>query len=63
MVYVVVSSPPATEETGALGREIESRQGTYRGVAFTKKQCTYMALLRFSLHTFHLHSTSFYFIF
>jgi hypothetical protein len=23
----VVSSPPATEETGAMGREIESRQG------------------------------------
>jgi hypothetical protein len=27
MVYKVVSSPPATEETGATGREIESRQG------------------------------------
>jgi hypothetical protein len=26
MVYVVASSPPATEETGAMGREIESRQ-------------------------------------
>jgi hypothetical protein len=24
---LVVSSPPATEETGAMGREIESRQG------------------------------------
>jgi hypothetical protein len=24
---VVLSSPPATEETGAMGREIESRQG------------------------------------
>jgi hypothetical protein len=27
VVYVVVSSPPATEETGAIGREIESRVG------------------------------------
>jgi hypothetical protein len=25
MVNVVVSSPPATEEIGAMGREIESR--------------------------------------
>jgi hypothetical protein len=25
---LVVSSPPNTEETGAMGREIESRQGT-----------------------------------
>jgi hypothetical protein len=25
--YIVVSSPPATEEIGAMGREIESRQG------------------------------------
>jgi hypothetical protein len=24
---LVVSSPPTTEETGAMGREIESRQG------------------------------------
>jgi hypothetical protein len=24
---LVVSSPPATEETGAMGREIESRRG------------------------------------
>jgi hypothetical protein len=24
--YIVVSAPPATEEIGALGREIESRQ-------------------------------------
>jgi hypothetical protein len=27
VVYIVVSSPPAIEETGAMGREIESRQG------------------------------------
>jgi hypothetical protein len=26
-MYLVVSSPPATEETGAVGREIESRLG------------------------------------
>jgi hypothetical protein len=26
VVNLVVSSPPATEETGAMGREIESRQ-------------------------------------
>jgi hypothetical protein len=25
--YIVVSYPPATEEIGAMGREIESRQG------------------------------------
>jgi hypothetical protein len=25
--YIVVSSPPATEETGAMGRDIESRLG------------------------------------
>jgi hypothetical protein len=27
IAYVVVMSPPATEETGAMGREIKSRQG------------------------------------
>jgi hypothetical protein len=27
LMYVVVSFPPATEETGAMGREIESHQG------------------------------------
>jgi hypothetical protein len=26
VVYLVVSSPPATEETGAMGSEIKSRQ-------------------------------------
>jgi hypothetical protein len=26
--YVVVFSPPATKKTGAMGYEIESRQGT-----------------------------------
>jgi hypothetical protein len=26
---LVVSSPPATKEIGAMGREIESHQGTY----------------------------------
>jgi hypothetical protein len=31
----VVSSPPATEETGACGREIESRHGIPRVVALT----------------------------
>jgi hypothetical protein len=31
----VVSSTFATEETGAMGREIESRQG-YRAIAFLK---------------------------
>jgi hypothetical protein len=25
LVYIYVVSPPATEETGAIGREIESR--------------------------------------
>jgi hypothetical protein len=32
-VYVAVSSPPATEEFGGMGREIESRQGNCRVVA------------------------------
>jgi hypothetical protein len=27
MVYLVVSSPPAIEDNGAMGGEIESRQG------------------------------------
>jgi hypothetical protein len=27
VLYIGVSSPPATEENGAMGREIESRQG------------------------------------
>jgi hypothetical protein len=26
VIYLVVSSPPATEETGDMGREIESRK-------------------------------------
>jgi hypothetical protein len=26
VVYIVISSLPATEETGAMGREIESRK-------------------------------------
>jgi hypothetical protein len=30
---LVESSPPVTEETGAMGREIESRQGMYSVVA------------------------------
>jgi hypothetical protein len=34
--YVVVSFPPATEETGATGREIEPRQGICRVVVFKK---------------------------
>jgi hypothetical protein len=29
----LVSPPPTTEETGAMGREIESRQGIRRVVA------------------------------
>jgi hypothetical protein len=32
-----VSSPPATEKTGATSREIESRQGIDRVVGCTKK--------------------------
>jgi hypothetical protein len=33
---LMVSSPPATEETGAMGREIETRQGMYRVIAIFK---------------------------
>jgi hypothetical protein len=29
VVYLVVSSPPATEEIGVVGREIESRQDCF----------------------------------
>jgi hypothetical protein len=36
----VVSSPPANEETGAMGREIESRPGI-GGVAFLEKKFLY----------------------
>jgi hypothetical protein len=32
----VVSSPTATEEIGAMGRDIESRQGMYRVIYFLK---------------------------
>jgi hypothetical protein len=35
MVYVVVSSTPAIEETGARGYEIESRQDTEAIINFT----------------------------
>jgi hypothetical protein len=31
VMYIVVSSPPATLETGAMGREVESRQCIYCG--------------------------------
>jgi hypothetical protein len=34
----VVSSPPATKETGAMGHEIESRQGIYMVVAFKSEK-------------------------
>jgi hypothetical protein len=34
VIYVVVSSPPVTDETGAMVREIESRRGICRVVAF-----------------------------
>jgi hypothetical protein len=38
--YIVLSSTPATEEIGAMGREIESRRGIGRVVAFKKHSCT-----------------------
>jgi hypothetical protein len=38
MVYVVVSSPTATEEIGAMGREIESGQGIMEVGSFFKKR-------------------------
>jgi hypothetical protein len=34
----VVSSPPATEETGGIGREIESHQGICRVVTFKEEK-------------------------
>jgi hypothetical protein len=37
----MASSPPATEEAGAMGREIESRQGIHREVAFKKYRKNY----------------------
>jgi hypothetical protein len=36
VVYIVVLSPPSTEEIGSMGREIESRQGIGRVVAIKK---------------------------
>jgi hypothetical protein len=38
MAYIVVSSPPASEESDALDREIESHQGIGRVVALKKGQ-------------------------
>jgi hypothetical protein len=35
VVFIVISFPPATKETGAMGREIESRQDICRGVVFS----------------------------
>jgi hypothetical protein len=35
---LVVSSSPATEEAGAMGREIESLQGMHREVVFLEKK-------------------------
>jgi hypothetical protein len=50
---LVVTSPPATEEIGAIGREIESRQGIHRVVVFMKtklkKLCSTLTLMSFSL--------------
>jgi hypothetical protein len=37
VVYVVVTSPPATEEFGTIDREIVSRQG-YRVVVLKEEQ-------------------------
>jgi hypothetical protein len=34
----VVLTPPATEEIGAMGREIESRHGIHRIVGFEAKK-------------------------
>jgi hypothetical protein len=42
---LVVSSPPATEETGAMGCEIESRPGICKVVALKK---TYVSFWKFS---------------
>jgi hypothetical protein len=38
VVYIVVLSPPATEETGVMSREIKSRQDIHRVVALRKKK-------------------------
>jgi hypothetical protein len=38
MAYIVVSSPPASEESDALDLEIESHQGIGRVVALKKDQ-------------------------
>jgi hypothetical protein len=46
----VVSSPPESEETEAMGREIESRQGMYRVVAFKKVKRMYPAKSFFEFH-------------
>jgi hypothetical protein len=39
---LVKSSRPATEKTGAMGCEIESHQGMYKGVAFLNVTTTYV---------------------
>jgi hypothetical protein len=45
----MVSSPAATEKAGAMGREIESRQGICRVVAFRRKNCSLPELSEQSL--------------
>jgi hypothetical protein len=37
VVYVALSSPPGTEETGAMGHEVGSCQGECRMVVLKKK--------------------------
>jgi hypothetical protein len=49
-IRLVVLSPPATEETGAKGRVIKSRQG-YRVVAFYKMNTTSLLCFRFNPYT------------
>jgi hypothetical protein len=45
-MYIVVSSPPAIEETGVQVREIEYRQGV-GGVIFLKKKIVQKQIIGF----------------
>jgi hypothetical protein len=37
MIYIVIWSPPATDETGTMGLKIESRRGRFRVLAFKSR--------------------------
>jgi hypothetical protein len=53
----VVSFPPATVETGAMGLEIESRQGIGRKLFFKKNMFARIGTILTHLKESRIHST------